>query len=96
MSSASAQIDVKGIVQAVGFRYFCRVQAQSLNLNGWVKNNNDGSVSSFVEGEQGSIKQYFTLLHNKKQKNIIKSCDSDSRAKNVVDSQSQKKMRLLY
>jgi acylphosphatase len=48
----SAQILVIGVVQGVWFRDFVKRNAISLKLNGWVKNNPDGSVNVSVEGEK--------------------------------------------
>lgn len=44
------QFIVYGRVQGVGFRYFTWREALRLNLNGWVKNQNDGSVAILVQG----------------------------------------------
>lgn len=62
MSSASAEIIVTGMVQGVGYRYFCFRLAKNLNLVGWVKNNFDGSVSSAVEGDRSLIEEYIKQL----------------------------------
>jgi acylphosphatase len=53
----SAEILVTGKVQGVWFRDFVKRNAISLKLNGWVKNNPDGSVSAAVEGEEKVIDQ---------------------------------------
>jgi len=53
----SAEIFVTGKVQGVWFRDFVRKTAANLELNGWVKNNPDGSVSATVEGEEETINQ---------------------------------------
>lgn len=62
MSSAAAEIIVTGMVQGVGYRYYCLRSAHNLNLAGWVKNNFDGSVSSEVEGDRGMIEEYIKQL----------------------------------
>jgi len=51
----SVDILVTGKVQGVWFRDFVRKTANNLELNGWVKNNPDGSVSAVVEGEEEII-----------------------------------------
>ena len=53
----SAEILVTGKVQGVWFRDFVRKSANSLELNGWVKNNLDGTVGVAVEGEEEIINQ---------------------------------------
>lgn len=62
MPSAAADIEISGMVQGVGYRYFCFQNAMKLNLNGWVKNNFDGSVSIAVEGERGMIEELIKTL----------------------------------
>ena len=50
-----AEILVTGKVQGVWFRDFVKKNADVLNINGWVKNNIDGTVSVTVEGEEEII-----------------------------------------
>jgi acylphosphatase len=54
--TAGAEIHVRGMVQGVGFRYFCCTHARTFGLAGWVKNDEDGSVIVMVEGERSAIK----------------------------------------
>ena len=55
MSDVGAMITVSGVVQGVGYRYFCIRKARELGLTGWVKNNNDSSVSVLAEGPRELI-----------------------------------------
>lgn len=57
MSDVRAEILVNGLVQGVGFRYFVQRQAESLNLNGYVKNLYTGEVQTVVEGERWMIEE---------------------------------------
>jgi len=43
---------VHGDVQGVGFRYFVQRKAQQLGLQGWVRNNDDGTVELVAEGSR--------------------------------------------
>jgi acylphosphatase len=52
-----AEILVTGKVQGVWYRDFVLKNAIALNLNGWVRNNSDGTVSAAVEGEEEIINQ---------------------------------------
>ena len=38
MSSVGAELRVSGMVQGVGYRYFCYRKANDLGITGWVKN----------------------------------------------------------
>ena len=62
MGSVGAEITVFGMVQGVGFRYFCFRLANDLNLVGWVKNNPDGSVTTSIEGDSGAVESYIKEL----------------------------------
>ena len=62
MGSVAAELHVRGVVQGVGFRYFCHRSAMNLNLTGWARNNPDGSVSVWVEGDRGAIEQFIDNL----------------------------------
>lgn len=41
---------VRGRVQGVGFRWFVEREAHLLGINGWVRNNHDGSVEVLAMG----------------------------------------------
>ncbi|WP_320033598.1 carbamoyltransferase HypF [Halarcobacter sp.] len=56
-------IEVKGIVQGVGFRPFVYNLAISNNLNGWV-NNDDQGVNIHLEGNTASINSFLNTLEN--------------------------------
>lgn len=57
----SIKIQVKGIVQGVGFRPFVYNLALQNNLNGWV-NNDDRGVNIALEGEEASISEFVNTL----------------------------------
>jgi acylphosphatase len=46
---------IAGRVQGVGFRWFVRVAARRLELKGWVKNRDDGTVEVAAEGPQENL-----------------------------------------
>ena len=62
MNKAGAKIRIKGFVQGVGFRYFCYRRANDLEINGWVVNMPDGSVSVMAEGDQDSVAEFIDQL----------------------------------
>jgi acylphosphatase len=48
---------IRGDVQGVGFRYFLIRRAQSMGLNGWVRNRADGAVEFVAEGSRADLEQ---------------------------------------
>ena len=55
---------VSGRVQMVMYRDFTKRRARSLGLTGWVKNNDDGTVTVVAEGEEEVLKALLSELHN--------------------------------
>ena len=53
---------IRGQVQGVGFRYRARYAAQTLDLTGWVENEDDGSVTLEVQGDPDKFVQLFALI----------------------------------
>jgi Acylphosphatases len=49
---------VSGIVQGVGFRYFAQRSAARHQVTGYVKNLDDGSVETFVQGREKQVLDY--------------------------------------
>jgi acylphosphatase len=46
---------IRGSVQGVGYRYAMVEEAQTLGVNGWVRNRRDGSVEAFTQGDASAI-----------------------------------------
>ena len=54
----SMHIVIRGKVQGVGFRWYARVAARRLELKGWVRNLDDGSVEVAAEGSQERLDMF--------------------------------------
>ena len=54
---------VRGRVQGVGFRWFVRETARSLDLAGWVMNRRDGRVEVEAEGTADAIESLNRALN---------------------------------
>ncbi|SEJ06520.1 acylphosphatase [Propionispira arboris] len=46
-----------GRVQGVGFRYFVQTNAMELDVTGWVRNMDDGSVTMEIQGAGEQLKK---------------------------------------
>ena len=55
MNDVAVRLTIRGLVQGVGYRYFCYREALRRGLTGWVKNMPDGSVAAVAEGNRGMV-----------------------------------------
>lgn len=55
MSYVAAELVVSGVVQGVGYRYYCLRKANELGVVGQVSNLSNGSVRVLVEGDRALI-----------------------------------------
>lgn len=62
MNSVGVQLTIKGLVQGVGYRFYCCRKAKSFGLNGCVKNNPDGTVSVLAEGDRSLLEELIKEL----------------------------------
>jgi acylphosphatase len=46
------RLRITGRVQGVGYRAFVEMQAEMLDLEGWVRNRRDGSVEAVAAGKR--------------------------------------------
>ena len=53
---------VKGRVQGVGFRWFVHREAAALDLNGWVRNTEDGHVEVVAAGDPEPLSELAQVL----------------------------------
>lgn len=56
-------IKVFGRVQGVFFRAFAKEEAEKLGLTGFVANQDDGTVSMAVEGEEKDLEKFVDWCH---------------------------------
>lgn len=53
---------VSGRVQGVAYRAWARDQAEELGLVGWVRNEDDGSVSAYLVGPEGRVDEMIARM----------------------------------
>lgn len=51
-----------GQVQGVGFRWTSSMVASRLGLTGWVRNEDDGSVTAEIQGEESHVGAFFSQM----------------------------------
>ena len=64
------RVNVRGVVQGVGFRPFVHRKATELDLAGWVRNSADG-VALEAEGARSSLEEFMDALRNAPPANAI-------------------------
>jgi len=69
------QARVYGRVQRVGYRRFILDSAQELGLSGYVKNERDGSVTIFVQGDEAILEKFIEMLKSPPPPAYVKSID---------------------
>jgi acylphosphatase len=52
------KLTIRGMVQGVGFRYYCYKQAVSLNINGYARNLYNGDVEIEAEGNVNELNEF--------------------------------------
>ncbi|KGX85231.1 acylphosphatase [Pontibacillus marinus] len=55
-------LTIHGRVQGVGFRFSAKQKAKEFNVNGWVQNNQTGTVEVEAEGEDKQIDAFVEAL----------------------------------
>ena len=63
MGKQRVRIFVTGKVQGVFFRQALKVMAKKNNVNGWVRNLNDGRVEAVLEGEDLDVSTLVEWAH---------------------------------
>lgn len=75
MIMVKAKIIVKGLVQGVGYRYYCYRKANEYDLTGYAKNLPNGDVEVEVEGDQYLIMSFLKELKIGPSKSSVTALD---------------------
>ncbi|MFH0770717.1 MAG: acylphosphatase [Candidatus Peregrinibacteria bacterium] len=57
MPAVAKLFKITGQVQHVFFRANTRTRARTWNINGWIRNNSDGTVEVLAEGDEEGLKK---------------------------------------
>jgi acylphosphatase len=57
MPRVSVRVLVSGRVQGVSFRAILREKAIHHRVDGWVRNNGDGTVEALLQGEEAAVRR---------------------------------------
>lgn len=59
---AAIHLEVTGLVQGVGFRWFVRERARALHVSGWVRNLESGNVEVAAMGDGAALASLIAAL----------------------------------
>ena len=59
----AVRVRITGRVQGVNFRGWTRAEAARFGLDGWVRNEADGSVSALLAGPRAKVEEMIARLH---------------------------------
>ncbi|MFC1823645.1 acylphosphatase [Thermodesulfobacteriota bacterium] len=63
MNHVRVRLLIEGRVQGVWFRDSTRTQANTLGINGWVRNRRDGNVEVLAEGPEKNVGKLIEWCH---------------------------------
>lgn len=75
MAIKRVNVIVHGNVQGVYFRNYTQSEASGLDLSGWVRNRNDGTVETVLEGEEDKVDKMIEWLHTGSPMSEVTSVD---------------------
>ncbi|MDG6940345.1 MAG: acylphosphatase, partial [Nitrososphaerota archaeon] len=86
MALIAKKISVSGRVQRVGYRRYVLEAALDLGVSGYVSNEPDGSVSVFVQGEEGEVGKFVKNIGEPSPPaSVIKIAESEARTSPKVE-----------
>jgi acylphosphatase len=86
MPLARKRVRIAGRVQGVGFRYAACDAARRLNLTGFVRNCQDGTVEAVVEGAPGDVDAFVSwCAHGPRGADVTRVEASDERPRGERD-----------
>lgn len=72
------QVVVEGHVQGVGFRNYTRRSAIAHNVDGWVKNDDEGTVTMVLQGEEENVNAVVNSVRDGPQLSTVKAVEEAS------------------
>ena len=71
----AVRVYIFGIVQGVFFRAFVKENADKLDVKGYIRNKEDGSIEAWFEGDLGKVDEMVELCKKGPEHSIIKRLD---------------------
>lgn len=71
----AVHVFVEGTVQGVYFRATTRDRAQEHDVNGWVRNLDDGRVEAYFEGDPDAVEQLVSFCHEGSDRAVVENVE---------------------
>jgi acylphosphatase len=78
------KITVSGVVQGVGYRYFCYKKAMEYHITGYAKNLYNGNVEVTACGEDNLLKDFVKELNTGPRHSVVKSLKIEEAKTEIV------------
>jgi len=71
----AVRVYIFGTVQGIFFRKFIKSEADKLNIKGYVRNKEDGSLEAWFEGNSGNVDKIVEISKQGPKHSVIKRLD---------------------
>ncbi|MDF0601749.1 acylphosphatase [Psychromarinibacter sp. C21-152] len=85
MSDMCRKFRVTGRVQGVWFRAWTQRTAEELGLRGWVRNEDDGSVSGVAAGPEDAVARFLEALKHGPERAVVAEVETEASGEDAGD-----------
>jgi acylphosphatase len=75
MAEKVLRLEIRGLVQGVGYRWAMVEEARRLGVHGWVRNRRDGSVEATVSGTPEALDRIVEWARGGPRPSVVESVD---------------------
>ena len=76
MEEVVLRLEIRGLVQGVGYRWSMVEEARRLGIRGWVRNRRDGSVEATVMGSPAAVDRIVAWARKGPRSSVVDAVDA--------------------